>query len=227
MKPNLFKYAVTFLAVAGFIAPDLTLAKDNIVILDGRKILLKDDGDWEYVSKDRYANTQDGRQVILKENGKWEYVNKNEAIKMAPAPTPYANPDIPVMQLQKGVVESIIKKQGKGASIKTQSVIYIDINIPSNAQTTFMLGNHDKNNITVTDDKDNRYKVLAVQPEISLKPGETGTIQIRVDGSPSILDYVTYMYVHFTPAINGIAKPMTVKAKWKDFIQKSVDEFKY
>lgn len=227
MKPHLSIYVATVLAIASFIAPHLTFAKDNIVILEGRQILLKDDGSWEYVSKDRYVNTRDGHQVILKDNGKWEYVKKHEIIDVAPLSRSDESPDMPGMQLQKAEQESIIKKQGKGASIKTQSVFFVDINIDSHAQTTFKLGNNDKNNITVTDDKNNQYKVLAIQPEISLKPGETGTIQIRVDGSPSILDRVTYMYVNFSPAINGISKKITIKAKWNDFIEKSVDEFNY
>ena len=227
MKLNLFFYVATFLTVASFIAPDLGFAKDNIVILEGRKILLRDDGGWEYISKDRYAITHEGRQVILKDNGKWEYVKKHEVIKVAPGLMSDVSPDIPVMQLQKAELESILKKKSKRTSIKTQSIFFIDINIASHAQSTFMLSNSDIKNISVTDDKNNQYKVLAIQPDISLKPGETATIQIRVDGSPSILDNVTFMYVNFTPAINGISKQMTVKARWDDFIQKSVDEFSY
>lgn len=227
MKFNLFFYVTTLLTVTSFIAPDPSFAKDNIVILEGRKILLKDDGGWEYLSKDRYAMTHEGRQVILKDNGRWEYAEKNEVINVAPVQPSDKSSDILVTQLQKAVLESILKKKGKRSIINTQSVFFIDITLASHAQTTFMLSNSDKNNISVTDDKNNQYKVLAIQPAISLKPGETGTIKIRIDGSPSILDNVTFMYVNFTPAINGISKQMTAKARWKDFIQKSVDEFIY
>lgn len=227
MKLNLFFFVVSFLAVTSSIAPDLTFAKDNIVILEGREILLKDDGDWEYISKDRYAITQDGRQVILKDNGRWEYVKNNEVIKVAPVHTSDVSPDILEMQLQKAELESILTRKGKRSIIDTQSVFFIDINLASHAQTTFTLSSSDINKISVTDDKNNQYKVLAIQPEISLKPGETGTIQIRVDESPSFLSKVTFLYVNFMPAIDGISKQITVKARWDDFIKKSVDEFNY
>jgi len=227
MKLNLFFYVTTFLAATSFIAPNQTFAKDNIVILDGREILLKDNGSWEYISNNRYAITQDGRQVILKENGEWEYAKKQEQVNVTPAPTPDKNTDILVMQLQKAEVESIIKKKNKRTSIKTQSAFFIDINLASHAHKTFMLSDSDKENISVTDDKNNQYKVLSIQPQIRLKPGETGTVQIRVDNSPSILDKVTFMYVNFSPAVNGISKKITIKARWNDFIQKSVNEFNY
>jgi len=227
MKLNLFFYMATCLTVASFIAPDLSFAKDNIVILEGRKILLRDDGGWEYISKDRYAITHEGRQVILKDNGEWKYAENDESIKVTPMHYSDKSPDILVMQLQKAELESILTRKGKRSIIDTQSIFFIDINIASHAQSTFTLSSSDINNISVTDDKDNKYEVLAIQPEISLKPGETGTLQIRIDGSPSILDNVKFMYVNFAPAINGISKKMAVKAKWNDFIQKSVDEFRY
>ena len=227
MKQNNIFYTTILVAVASFVAPNLAFAKDNIVILEGRQILLEENGGWRYISKDRYATTRDGRQVILRDNGKWKYVEKHEEIKAAPVHMPIKSSGLAGIQLQKAVLESILKKKGKRTTIKTQSVFFIDINHASDAQNIFKLDNSDKNNISVTDDKNNTYKVLAIQPGISLQPGETASVQIRIDGSPSILNRVTYMYVNFLPALNGISKKTTVKARLNDFIQESVQKFSY
>ena len=227
MKLKLSLPVLSILIVTSIFTSSLAFASENIVILEGRQILLKDDGAWVYISKDRYVMTQDGRQVVIKDNGKWEYVKKSELIKVAPEPLLARRADHLVMQLDKAELESIIIKKSKRTTIDTQSIFYIDINLASHAQNNFMLSNKDIKNISVTDDKNNQYKIIAVQPDINLKPGESATVKIRIDDSPSVLNRVTFMYVNFLPAIKGLSKKITVKARWGDFIDKSVEEFSY
>ncbi len=68
--PSLIGTAIVYLSIllnspAGF-------AAQVVISDDGREVLLKDNGTWEFRSNDRYANTPDGRRVRLKENNTWE-----------------------------------------------------------------------------------------------------------------------------------------------------------
>ncbi|MEQ9023272.1 MAG: DUF3157 family protein, partial [Pseudomonadales bacterium] len=42
---------------------------------DGKKILLKQDGSWEYIDETRLITTPDGRQARIKDDNTWEYVD--------------------------------------------------------------------------------------------------------------------------------------------------------
>ena len=48
--------------------------KQEIVIVDGREVILNSDGTWKYFSTDRYVNTKDGTRVRLKDDGSWQYM---------------------------------------------------------------------------------------------------------------------------------------------------------
>ena len=59
-----------FLSHVGFAAAALLPLIGNADIKalgdDGRKIMLKDNGSWAYISNDRLATSEDGRRVLIK-----------------------------------------------------------------------------------------------------------------------------------------------------------------
>jgi hypothetical protein len=78
---------------------------------DGREVILKQDGTWEYRSSDRFASTEDGRRVRLKADGSWHYVGNALLASKQQLRTTDLN-----IKLSKVVIESLEKK-----SIKTNA----------------------------------------------------------------------------------------------------------
>lgn len=73
MSLNAFRLAVMICLInAG------TSAADQFIEKDGKKVLLKDDGTWEYAEE---VITGDGRKIILKNDGTWEYADRKDKVK--------------------------------------------------------------------------------------------------------------------------------------------------
>lgn len=148
---------------------------------DGREIRLKDNGSWEYLSNDRFATSSDGTRVRLKDNGSWEFIGN------APLETEEQvrteNLDINLNQV---VTEFTKKKLGaKSEHYSSQTVFYLDLDVSSYGdKVVSKLDQFEL--IEVVDDKNTRYPVIAVAPkQTTFEAGQTYSLQIRVDGSPS------------------------------------------
>jgi hypothetical protein len=94
---------------------DNVFAAQEVIIVDGREVLLKEDGTWTYNSTDRYANTNDGRRLRLKDDGSWQYVGNAPLTTTEQAGTTNLN-----IKLQKVVIEKFEKKVQKNTRVKTQ-----------------------------------------------------------------------------------------------------------
>ncbi len=112
------------LIIALFIAPvnNALSATQNIVTDDGREVLLKEDGSWQFRSTDRFANTKEGQRVRLKDDGNWEYVG-NAPVTMEKQ---VRTTDLDI-KLQKVVIETYEKKVQKNKRVKTQTVFYFKL----------------------------------------------------------------------------------------------------
>lgn len=101
---------------------------------DGREVVLKDNGDWEYVSEDKFATTADGQRIRLKPNQRWQKVRDSEAPAYQPVPMSTVQRDNAMIAdsnveviLDQVHVENQREDVGKNTRLRSNLVFYLDI----------------------------------------------------------------------------------------------------
>ncbi|NNJ96522.1 MAG: hypothetical protein HKP12_05125 [Gammaproteobacteria bacterium] len=196
-------------------------AAQEVISDDGREILLKEDGTWEFRSNDRFANTSDGRRVRLKAGGSWQYIGN--ALLTSKQQLRTTEIDI---KLQKVVIETYEKKIQKNKRVKSQTVFFLDLTSSAQAQQDISISKENISNIKVSDSNGRDYPVLFIKPApIILKPGTQTSIAVRVDGSPQWWKDVESMEISFQSGIFGLQDPASFSQNVVDFDIKKVDGF--
>ena len=197
------------------------VAAEQVVNIDGREILLKDDGTWAYASSDRFADTKDGQRVRLKLDGSWQFVGNAPLTSKQQVRTTELD-----LKLQKVVIETNEKKVQKNTRVRTQTVFYVGLGYSAQAKKHFSIKKTDSSLIEVKDNNGRVYPVLSIQADSAeVEPGTENTIVIRADKSPSIWDEVKSMQITFKPGIFGLQQPIILSQKIIDFENKKVAGF--
>ena len=235
MQSRIMTKTLISIATLLFIPVSFAATTDQqITTDDGREVLLKVDGRWEYRSTDRFANTDDGRRVRLKEDGSWAYTG-NAPLQ---SKTQVRTADLDI-QLKKVVIETYRKKTQKSARIKTQTVFYVQLNNSTQAKAAINIENSDAALVEVMDNNGKTYPVLSISPALSIKPvlsskagssklqpGAETILTIRAEKSPSIFDDVKSMEISFKAGIYGIKNTVSLIQNVTDFENEEVDGFK-
>lgn len=177
----MLKYSLTGLCASALLASFSALADNQALADDGREVILKDDGRWEFKTNDRLATSEDGTRVRLKSDGSWAFIGN------APAQTEQqVRTESLEIKLDKIVTEFTKgKTNGKSSRYNAQTVFYLAVDVssygeavtPSLADLAF---------IVATDNKGTVYPTLKVDAGSSnWQPGTEQRIAVRVDGSPS------------------------------------------
>jgi len=196
-------------------------AKQEVVTIDGREILLNEDSTWTYRSSDRYVSTDSGRLVRLKEDGSWEYVGNTPVKSRQQVRTR----DLDI-KLQKVVIEKHEKKVQKNSRVKTQTVFYVNLEYSPQAKTAISITDSDISYIEVKDNNGKSYPVVSLQADRSqLLPDSETTLVIRAKKSPSILNDVKSMDLIFNTGIFGIESPIILNQSVYNFFEDDVDGF--
>lgn len=203
---NLIQFVVLLASTLLFSSP--TVAAEKLITQDGREILLKEDGTWEFLSQDRYANTADGRRVRLRPDNTWEYIGN------APLKTEQrVRNELSDFQLQKVVIEAYEEKTHKNKRVVTHTIFYLDIAVSPLAEQPVSLDNA---TIRVTDNRGKDYPVLAINPPMQkLEPGTRHSVQIRVDGSPQWWSGIKSMLLSISADVIG-DQPMEFSYRFND-----------
>ena len=198
------------------------IADDQQIISDdGREVLLKQDGTWEFRSNDRFATTEDGRRVRLKADGSWMYLGNAPSTSEMQVRTQ----DLEI-SLQRVVIETHEKKVQKNVRVKSQTVFHLQLALSPHAASDITTRDQDLDLVAVTDNKGRQYPVLSMQPvTVTLKPDTKTSITIRVDGSPQWWKGVDYLKIALQPNIFNISSPITLISKVDDMGRKKVDGF--
>ena len=196
-------------------------AGQEVITDDGREVMLKQDGTWEFLSSDRFANTSDGRRVRLKQDGSWEYAGNTPII----SPREVRTTDLKI-NIQKAVVETYEKKVQKNTRVNSQTVFHVNVAVSPDADETISIQQHDLSLIKVTDNKGRNYPVLSIQPvPVALEPGSSTTLVIRTDGSPQWWKDIKTVDIIFNPDLFAIEEPVTLIQNVDDMLDKKVDGF--
>lgn len=188
--PQYVKHTVIALLLGAF-STTIYAADRNATGDDGREIILKDNGAWEYRSSDRFATSEDGTRVRLKEDGQWEFIGNSPIVSKEQVRTQALD-----VQLSNIVTEFYKEKVGKNTRHMSQTVFHLNVDISSYGKDVATKLSH-FNLFSVTDSRGNAYPVLSVSPQHkALAAGQTYSIAIRVDGSPSGQFAVGIKYLH-------------------------------
>jgi hypothetical protein len=209
--------------IALLLAATMSNAKtaEEVIIVDGREVLLKDDGTWKFLSTDRYANTKGGTRVRLKEDGSWQMIGNAPLQSKEQVRTT----DLDI-KLQKVVIETFEKKVQKNTRIKTQTVFYIDLAFSPQAKSTITVSKDDISLIEVKDNNGKNYPIVSIHPgDTQLQADTKTTLVIRAEKSPSIFDDVKSMDIIFHKGIFGIIEPITLSQRTIDFNKENVKGF--
>ena len=202
------------------ISPTL-YADEEIISDDGREVLIKDDGSWEFRSGDRYANTKDGRRIKLKADGTWVYVGN------APLKTKeQVRTTLVDIRLRKAEFEIYKKKVFNNVRVKSQTVFYVDVDLSPLAKQNLKISSPDLSKIQVSDDKDGLYPVLSVTPdETSIAPDTEQTFVIRAEGTPHAWSSIKVIEIVLGPGTLGNKEPILFSQKYHDIEKKDVRGF--
>ena len=193
----------------------------EVIIADGREVVLKDDGTWEFLSTDRYADTKDGIRVRLKEDGSWQTIGNVPLQSKEQVRTT----DLDI-NLQKVVIETFEKKVQKNTRIKTQTVFYLDMTYSPQTKNTITINEEDISLIEVKDNNNKNYPVVSIHPAgTRIQPNTKITLVIRAEKSPSIFDDIKSMDIVFKKGIFGIIQPITLSQRTIDIDKENVDGF--
>lgn len=160
-----------------------TAHPEELQLEDGRRIKLHEDGTWTFISTDRLLGTADGRQVRLKEGGTWEYTGD-----MAP-PLPAPSGEVTraslgevVFTVKELAIETARTATHKSSRKKTNTVFTLNLVNKGKTATRMTL---DETLVAVEDSGGREYPLLVIKPEqVSLEPGQSMSLEVRVDGSP-------------------------------------------
>lgn len=181
---------------------------------DGREILLKADGTWEYRSTDRFATSADGTRVRLKDNGSWEFIGNAPSVSAESVQT-----EALAVTLSEIVTEFNKQKVAKNTRYNSETTFYLTVKVSaySKGAITPRLGHH--NLFKVSDSNGNQYPILEVSPQPKqLQPGEEYSIAVRVDGSPAgqFATGIKFLYLEIEPAVFGSAEKLKFSRRTDD-----------
>lgn len=212
---------VVLLTTAVTVQPSYANEINNTVTLEGRTVILNNDGTWQYETTDRFANTKDGKRVRLKENGRWDPVGNTPLKTKDQVRTNELD-----IKLNKVVIETYKKKKQKNSSIKTQTVFYIDINNSPTSTKMLNIKDGDVSLIEVKDNNGKDYPVLSLKAVTEQqKPDFMTRLIVRAKKSPAIWDNVNSMSISFKKGFLELEEAITISEDVDNFKEKKVEGF--
>ncbi|MFT7245167.1 MAG: hypothetical protein ACI82A_002532 [Candidatus Azotimanducaceae bacterium] len=123
------------LSILGCMGSSFVIAEPKSAIADdGREVMLKDNGEWEYLSEDKFATTPDGQRIRLKPNQRWQKVRDSEAPAYQPVPMTTVQRDNATIAdsnveliLDQVHIENQREDVGKNTRLRSNLVFYLDI----------------------------------------------------------------------------------------------------
>jgi hypothetical protein len=212
---------IIMIALALLPASHVLSADQHVTTDDGREVLLRQDGSWEFLSNDRFANTEDGQRVRLRQDGSWEYMGNAPMATSSQVRTT----DLDI-KLQKVIIERYEQKAQKNKRVVSQTVFHVDVALSPRAENNISIRKEDVALVKVKDNKDKNYPVLSIQPGSTLlEPDSDTTIVIRAHGSPKWWKNIKTMEITFHPGMFGTEEPVTLSQRVSDIEKKDVDGF--
>lgn len=209
-----------FLSVAFVSAP--ALAEPKTAVADnGREVILKENGKWEYANDDIYATTPDGERVRLQPDQSWQKVDSDEAPVLQPVVVNTVQRDsVQIDELNARVVLDtvVIENQretvGKNKRLRSNLVFYLDAEGITQTPAAEQL--------TVQDSRGRDYPVFAVTRGTALI-GQQPRLIIRAKGAPRWWG-VKFFNLTVAKGAMGNSELIELRKSMNDVLRKEVTE---
>lgn len=223
---SLYRLSRVSLIVA-LLAPTFAQAEPKTAIADnGREVILKDNGEWEYKSKDIYATTPDGERIRLQPDRRWQAVSKAEAPKPAatkviiqqPAADSVRRDTVALAEfdanltLDTVVIENHRETVGKNTRKRSNLVFYLDIDPKAPLLKP--------GQIKIQDSKGRTYPVFSVVRGTA-EIGSAPRVVVRANGAPRWWG-VKFFAVTIASGALGNTAPIELRKPMGDVLSKEV-----
>lgn len=213
-------WMVAFICLTVFMAP-FTRADETLLTDDGREVRLHDDGSWEFISNDRYANTPDGRRIRLRDNYTWEYLGNAPLATKKQFRTTTTD-----LRLVSMLIKATEEKVHKNKRVISRTYLALDISRSPLAEQPLHVDQRALEQLTLTDNKGRRYPAMFMKPrQITVAPGETQRLIIVFDDSPQWWSGAKSMSLSIEPGVFGNRKPVNLTERISDIDKIIVERF--
>ena len=225
MTNRWFLLGAIFLSVASH-ADSQTAVADN-----GREVILKENGEWEYATKDIFATTTDGKRIRLQPNGEWQEVSEADspntqtaietavqkviqAAPVATAPTrDVVSLDNAKITLDVVAIETSRESVGKNTRKRANLVFSLDIEGSNLVPPTSAM--------RVTDSKGREYPVFSSSKGMS-DTGNKPRVIVRANGAPRWFG-VKFFTLEIAPNTMGNANTIELRKPMDEVLRREVD----
>lgn len=209
-----------WLALMGCLFSTIAQAEPNTAIADdGREVILKDNGEWEYVTDDVFATTPDGQRIRLKSNQRWQEVRDAEAPAYQPVPISTVQRDnVKVANSQIILDEVHIENQRedirKNTRLRSNTVFYLEVTGDE------LAGRLTPDQFVAQDSRGNDYPVFSVVSGSAPVGGQPRLI-IRAKGAPRWWG-VKFFSLQIAPNAIGNPDLIELRKPMRDVVKKEV-----
>lgn len=209
----------TLLIASSLLLPSLCLADSTALTDDGRQVILKADGQWQYDNDKRLATDAQGRRIWLKDNGNWQILPDAPAAPIAQLIAQQPTEVVAGLTIANIVTQEYKKKRGTRVQYQTQTLIHLEGLSAKNHNAVLNAGN---TSIKISDDKGVDYPIV----NISADDEQLSAIILRVDGSPrgSLRFGTKQMEVTLSKSLLGQATDSQLVFRTSDITYQKVDK---
>lgn len=199
-----------------FLMLPIALADDAPAIADnGREVVLREDGTWEFVSEDRFATTADGKRIRLKGDGTWEPADQSDAERYGFSQSGGFSRDaveLDDLSLRLGdvVIETVRTRRGKNPIEQSQMVFQVvhDGELPPELSSDLYV---------VSDSRGREYETAS----ITVSPD--GAIEVRTTDSPGFMWAIKHFRLTIAPEAFGTREPVVLTKVKGEVLDREVD----
>mgnify|MGYP001380320818 CR=1 FL=1 len=202
------------------------LLADQIIISDeGREVLLREDGTWEFLSEDRFGTLKNGTRIRLRSDGRWSVgKNEDEWVSM-PARLLRASKDTLTLEgiyfnLSKVVIESERGKNRKNSTLRAQIIAELVID-----PTTKKFSLPEKSSLKVTDSRGREYEAKTISL-ISEQGNSSIVLRIILNGAPRWWG-VKFFKFEFNSGAFGQGVPIELTKAMSEVFRFEVDKLSF
>lgn len=193
---------------------------------DGKKILLNQDGSWEYIDESRLITTPDGRQARIKDDNTWEYVDvpraaaepsaarsRNEegvvTISMNPSMSQAQSNQPLAIEYAIGEVFIVEETSRAGVSKATRRDSSVHFSVEISSPNDAALPALDPRALAVKDSRGESYNIVEASLDTqNIGPGKGANLKVVTDDSPMRIFNAREIYLEVAVGALGNDEPL-------------------
>lgn len=193
---------------------------------DGKKILLKQDGSWEYIDETRLITTPDGRQARINDDNTWEYVEAPRPAAEASAASPRNEEGVvtismnrsmsqiqsnqsPAIEYAIGEVFIVEETSRAGVSKATRRDSSVHFSVEISSLRDAALPALDPRALAVKDSRGESYNIVNASLDTqNIGPGQSAQLKVVTDDSPMRIFNAQEIYLEVAVGALGNDEPL-------------------